>query len=147
MQKLIALDMEDLTIVSAHMQDAVTSVARMAFDAQNQAFVLEMNRFVWENSKTNWNPFTKRKSERRNCILHVAQVQSVSSQGINRKKSDVILSLFAVQFMPGKTPSGQVELVFAGNKTLRLDVECLEVQMTDMGGAWAAGAQPHHGVQ
>ena len=40
--------------------------------------------------------------------------------------------------------SCSVELRFAGGGTVRLDVECLEARMQDLGAAWAAKAKPEH---
>ena len=46
--KLVALDDEDLSIVSAHVQDAVLKVGDMNILPRGQAFRAAMNRFVWE---------------------------------------------------------------------------------------------------
>jgi hypothetical protein len=34
--------------------------------------------------------------------------------------------------------------VFSGGAALRLEVECLEVQLADLGPVWKAGACPNH---
>ena len=40
--------------------------------------------------------------------------------------------------------AGAVELVFAGGGTLRVEVECLEATLTDLGAAWSTEHCPHH---
>ena len=48
--KLIALDSEDLAVVSAHMQDAVLTVGDMAFLPQQRRFAALANRFDWDSA-------------------------------------------------------------------------------------------------
>ena len=52
----------------------------------------------------------------------------------------------AVTFEPTDAPAGQVLLTFAGGGRVRLDAECLEARLRDLGGVWAAKAQPKHDV-
>ena len=37
-----------------------------------------------------------------------------------------------------------IELVFAGDGAIRLDVECIEAQLADMPAAWEAQSVPKH---
>lgn len=148
MARLMALDSEDLTVISAHIQDAVTQAARFEFDAKAKTFAFDMNRFVWEQATAkSWWPFGKsnKSDERRNAVLHFARVLGVETQGLTLGSTDT-LSLLAVNFMPGDDPSGTVELTFAGDAAVRLQVECIEAMLTDLGGAWAAVARPSHGL-
>lgn len=138
--KLVALDEEDLAIVSTHVQDAVLRVGDIAYLARQKRVLLPMNRFVWEK-KAGW--FGK-DSERRRAVLHFDRVLGVHSSGIDRAAQDAILSLLAVRFLPGEAPAGTVELVFSGDATMRLDVECIEARLADTGGAWQARAIPRH---
>ena len=55
-----------------------------------------------------------------------------------------MLSLLSVTFAELDAPSGEVLLTFAEGATIRLSVECLECQMSDLGPAWAAVAVPSH---
>ena len=47
-RKLVALDAEDLAVVSAHCQDAVLKLRDARFFPSERRFVLELNRFAWE---------------------------------------------------------------------------------------------------
>jgi hypothetical protein len=72
-------------------------------------------------------------------------VLAVRSSGIDRKNRDDVLSLLAVSFEPkGEGPEGTVELALAGAATIVLDVECIEVQLADIGGAWETASKPRH---
>ena len=47
--KLIARTEEDLRVVSAHLQDAIASVSDIASLKKNKIFLLQLNRFMWED--------------------------------------------------------------------------------------------------
>lgn len=138
--KLIAFDREDLRIMSAYVQDAVLRVADLAHDPASGSFVLEMNRYVWEKKQG----FFDRRGERRRSVLAVKRVTSVRSSGIDRAKGDDVLNLLAVSFHRGEEPAGAIELTFSGGAAIRLEVECIEVQLTDIGAAWETLARPDH---
>ena len=55
---------------------------------------------------------------------------------------DKVLNLLAVEFETTDTPAGVVTLVFSGGPALRLEVECLEVELVDLGPAKVAETRP-----
>jgi hypothetical protein len=138
--KLLALDEEDLKIVSAHVQDAVMKVGDLDFIAASRQFVVPMYRFAWEKDAT----ASKPQPERRNSVLHFDRVLAAKLAGISRGKSDEVLSLLAITYAATDTPAGTVDLVFAGGGTIRLEVECIEARLVDLGGAWEATSRPAH---
>jgi hypothetical protein len=140
--RLVALDPEDLAVLSAHCQDAVLKVSELRWMRREQRFLMTMNRFVWEAA--GGRAWRKRQYQRRRSVLHFARVQSVSSAGIGHAARDAVLSLLSVGFEARNDPSGDVVLVFAGGGTIRLTVECLEVQLTDLGPAWSTAHAPRH---
>ena len=138
--KLLALDEEDLKIVSAHVQDAVMKVGDLEFVAATRQFVVPMHRYAWEKDATEKKP----QPERRNSVLHFDRVLSAKLSRISRGKPDEVLSLLAVTYAPTDAPAGTVDLVFAGGGAIRLDVECIEARLVDLGGAWEASSRPAH---
>ena len=136
MLKLTAQDTEDLSIVSAHMQDALVRLADIRYLAKTRQFAFVANRFAWESQPN---------SERRRTGLHFEHVLGVKQQGIQGLGENTILSLLAISFEPGQSPSGTVVLTFSADCTIRLGVEYLDLQMKDLGGAWATAVTPHHG--
>ena len=140
--KLAALDEKDLEVISACAQDSVLKTGEIQYQAKGKRLVLPLNRFVWERE-----PRARGQSaERRRAVLHFDRVTSVKSNGIDRSKPEAVLSLLAIRFLPDETPSGKIELIFADKASLLIDVECIEAQLADIGGAWAAQAKPRHGV-
>ena len=138
--KLLALDEEDLKIVSAHVQDAVMKVGDLNYIAASKQFVLPMHRFAWEKEATERRP----QPERRNSMLHFDRVLSAKLSGISRGVPDDVLSLLAVTYAATDAPAGTVDLVFSGGGAIRLDVECIEARLVDLGGAWGASSRPAH---
>jgi Protein of unknown function (DUF2948) len=132
--KLTALDAEDLEIISAHMQDAVIRSEDIKFLKPAQKFALVANRFAWESGQR----------ERRRSGLHFERIRSVRSRRIRLGETDLILSLLAIRFEPGDKPSGTVVLEFSGGGTIRLEAECIEARLEDLGPAWDTPNTPSH---
>ena len=70
--KLLALDDEDLAVLSAHVQDAVLKVADLVNLPKERRFALGMNRFIWEKAEGGRKNF-----ERRRAALTFDRVLSV----------------------------------------------------------------------
>lgn len=134
--KLLALDTEDLEVISATTQDAVVRVGDMGYARGDRRFALLMNRFAWEEGG--------RTRQRRRAALHFDRVNDVKSSGFDTNAVDGVLELLAIRFNMTDDPAGTVDLDFAGGGTVRLAVECLEARLQDLGAAWAARATPEH---
>lgn len=138
--KLLALDRDDLEIVSAHMQDSVFRVADLSYDARGRQFMVVFNRFVWEKANRKNKGF-----ERRRSVISFKRVEAVRTLGVDRNNPDAVCSLLAMRFdQKGDGPEGTVELILAGGAAISLDVECIEAQMMDTGGAWETERMPKH---
>ncbi|MES5098310.1 DUF2948 family protein [Agrobacterium sp. BA1120] len=138
--KLMALDGEDLSVISTHMQDSVFKLKDASFDHKSGQFLLSANRFVWENgSKKGQTP------ERCRSVFALKRVGNARSHGFSRDNKEQVLSLLAVRFTQnGEGPEGTVELVLSGGGAIALDVECIEAQLTDVSGGWETASKPHH---
>lgn len=137
--KLLALDEEDLAIISAHVQDAVMKVGDLRYLAGERRFAVAMNRFIWEKADG------RRKTyERRRSALVFDQVKAVRSNRLRRDQPEAVLNLLAIDFDATDAPGGIVTLIFAGGAAIRLDVECIEVRLADLGAAWSTPAKPAH---
>ena len=141
--KLIALDTEDLDVVSAHLQDAVINVGEMAYLKRERRFAAIANRFDWSEalspSRSARGPFTRRRSG-----LRIEQVLGAQLTGIDLADKRQALSVLAVRFEPTTAPEGYLTIACAGNAAIRLHVECLEAELKDLGAAWATKSKPEH---
>ena len=138
--KLLALDEEDLAILSSHTQDAVMQLGDIRWLKRERRLVVAMNRFVWETAEGS----RSRSFERRRAAMHFERVTAVKSRGLSARTPEAVVSLLAVRFEPGDAPSGTVELIFAGGGAMQIAVEVLEAQLTDLGAAWATDHKPDH---
>ncbi|MGZ8363337.1 MAG: DUF2948 family protein [Caulobacteraceae bacterium] len=138
---LLALDAEDLAVISAAVQDAVARVGDIRFSARERSLTLALNRYRWERVK---GAQIDGRGERVRAALQFGGVLSVQARRIKREPQDAVVELLAVDFEPGEAPGGQVVLTFAGDGDLRLEVECIDAALSDVSGAWPARRAPHH---
>lgn len=138
--KLLALDSEDLEVVSAHVQDAVIRVSDMGYAKGDRRFALLMNRFDWSAGQPRGKGVRKRAGMHFNAVNHVAYA------GFDPAAPEGVLELLAVHFTPSDAPAGIIELSFSGGGTVRLSVDYIEARLADLGAAWAASAKPAHSI-
>jgi hypothetical protein len=136
---LAAADAEDLEAISARLQDAVAKVKDLVFLPKSRRFAALFNRFKWESAGA-------QSGTRVRAGLHIDGVLSAKSCRLNTANPDAVASLLAIRFQPrgGDDPGGAMEFVFSGGGTLRLEVECIAVELSDLSGEWAAHGRPLH---
>jgi len=137
--KFIALDKEDLEVVSAHLQDAEIKVADVHWRPGERRLVVAVDRFDWPAAIASV-------PELRRCraALRFERVLACKCKNVDPAGKDQVLNLLAVEFAESSPPGGVITLAFSGGATLRLEVECLEVELTDLGPSWPAAARPIH---
>jgi hypothetical protein len=126
--KLIALDEDDLAVISTHVQDAHVRIADIVWRWAEKRLVIGMSRLDWE--QTLWGQTAPR---RLIAALRFDRVLACKSRNIDLAVPDSRLELIGIEFHPGDDPGGSAMLLFSGGKALRLDVECLECELTDLG--------------
>ena len=140
--RLKAEDAEDLDVISAHLQDAVARVGDIAYLPSKRRFALVFNRFMWEDlrrSEKPNGPFRRVRSG-----IHFDGVLRVRSQNVRQDAKDAVLELLSVRFEPAADGAGAVTLVFSGGGAIRLEVECLDAEITDLSEPWATKNKPGH---
>jgi hypothetical protein len=139
--KFVVLDEEDLEVVSTHLQDAVVKVADVHWRPAEKRLVVGLNRFDWEGAQSD-----RPEYRRRRAALRFERVLSCKCRSVNPAGKDAVLNLLAVEYWETQTPSGVVTLIFSGGGALRLEVECLEAELADLGPVWTTAACPVHVV-
>jgi hypothetical protein len=76
--------------------------------------------------------------------LRFERVISCKCRGLDRTDKNAVLNLLAVEFSERVAPAGIVTLTFSGGGAIRLEVECLEAELADLGEVFAASACPDH---
>lgn len=146
--RLRAVDSIDLSVVAAHVQDAIAQVGDMAFEPAKRRFAMMLNRFMWEDlddakqgAKADKNaPYRRVRS-----ALHFDAVQRVQHRGLRLGAKDKVAELLTLAFEAGSEPAGVIKMTFAGGGVMKLDVECLDAWLTDVSAPWPTPNRPGHG--
>jgi hypothetical protein len=141
---LVARDAEDLRVLSALTQDAVLTVEDMRYDGRRRQVTLLINRFRWEDRARAERQ--RRGFERVRSVLAIEDVRRARIQGLRRDALDMVISLLSMSFTAGPDGTGTITLTFAGDGAVALDVEALEVTLTDVTRPYLApsGRAPAH---
>lgn len=140
--KLLALDREDVEVVSAHLQDAVVKAADIHWRPNERRVVVGLNRFDWEAVHCTVAP----EFRRRRAALRFERVSACKCRDVASADKDKVLNLLSVAFEETDQPAGVVTLTFSGGAALRLEVECLEAELADLGPVWVTECCPEHAV-
>jgi hypothetical protein len=138
--KLIARTEEDLRVVSAHLQDSIASVVDIANLKKNKIFLMQLNRFMWEDVENG----VFRKNKRIRTILKFENVMNVLSRNINQLKKDKFLDFLAIETNITPDKNYEMKIIFAGDAVIRIISEVIEVTLDDQGEAWDTKNKPKH---
>ena len=140
--KLVALDKDDIEVVSAHVQDALVRVGEILWQPREHRFMMALNRFDWMSAVD----AKIDKADYRRCrtALRFERVNACKCRNLNQTDKDSLLNLLAVEFAENDAPAGVVSLIFSGGGVIRLDVECLEAELADLGEVSPATLCPDH---
>jgi hypothetical protein len=126
--KLIALDADDLAVISAHVQNARVQAGDIIWRQAEKRLVVGINRV--DREQTLAGETTPR---RLISALRFDRVLSCKSRNIDLEAPEAALELLGIEFHPGEAPGGSAVLMFGDGGALRLDVECLECELADLG--------------
>jgi hypothetical protein len=126
--KLIALDADDLIVISALVQDANVQATDIIWRQSEKRLVVGMNRLDWEQTLAG-----ETAPRRLISALRFDRVLSCKSRNIDLGKPETGLELLGIEFHPTEAPGGSVVLLFNRGGAVRLDVECLECELADLG--------------
>jgi Protein of unknown function (DUF2948) len=137
--KFVVLDRDDLEVVSTHLQDATVRVADVRWRPEERRLVLAIDRFDWPSAVGDQPAFRRCRS-----ALRFERVSACKCKHVNPAGKEEVLNLLAVEFEETDAPAGIVTLTFSGGPQLRVEVECLEAELADIGPSWETAARPAH---
>ena len=140
--KLIARTEEDLRVVSAYLQDSIVNIADIANLQKNKIFLMQLNRFMWEDVEKG----VFRKNKRIRTILKFENVLNVLSKNVNQSKKDKFLDFLAIETIKMPDNNYEMKIIFAGDSIIRIICEVIEVTLDDQGEAWDTKNKPKHRV-
>ncbi len=130
---------QDLSVISASLQDAIARVGDISYSARGRTFTLRLTRFKHETSSS---------PERILTGLRIDGVLGARLRGIDRSDPEAMIVLLAIIFTPDTSGfSGALRLVFAGGGEISLDVECLDIILADISKARLTDKVPLHPLQ
>ena len=138
--KLIARTEEDLRVVSAYLQDSIASISDIANLKKNKIFLMQLNRFMWEDVEKG----VFRKNKRIRTILKFENVLEVHSKNIIQFKKDKFLDFLAIESSVMPDNNYVMKIIFAGDTIIKLVSEVIEVTLDDQGEAWDTKNKPKH---
>ncbi len=161
--KLRARDAADLAIIAACLQDALIRPRDMTYLAEERRFVFVANRFLWEAAARRSGAAAARSAtairprgdegdaefadgetvgpiyQRVHCGVCFDRVRGVKLRGFTLAKGPEFLELLTVQ-----AQGDAILIMFAGNATVRLEVEAVRCHFEDLGEAWPTAWRPEH---
>ena len=140
--KLIARTEDDLRVVSAHLQDAIVNTAEIASLEKNKIFLMQLNRFMWEDVEKG----VFRKNKRIRTILKFENVIKAVSKNINQSKKDNFLDFLTIETNQMPDNNYEMIIVFSGDSIIKVISEVIEVTLDDQGEAWDTKNLPKHKV-
>ena len=138
--KLIARTEEDLRVVSAHLQDSIANVSEIANLKKNKIFLMQLNRFMWEDVEKG----VFRKNKRIRTMLKFENVLRVTSKNVNQKKKERFLDFLAIETLKMPDKNYEMNLIFSGDVIIKLVTEAIEVTLDDQGKPWESKNKPRH---
>ena len=138
--KLIARTVEDLRVVSAHLQDAIVNINDIANLKKNKILLLQLNRFMWEDVEKG----VFRKNKRIRTILKFENVIKVKSRNIDLAEKDKFLDFLTIETKQIIDNNYEMKILFAGNSIVKVIAEVIEVTLDDQGEAWDTKNKPKH---
>ncbi len=137
--KLRAEDIEDLIVVSACLQDAVTRGSEFVYQAKQRRFAAIFSRFLWEDSQGGGRDANRRVR----AGLHFDGVLAVRFRALQRS-TDEVLELLSVTGQRGEDGAAVINMEFAGGAAIQLEVECVACYLSDIGQPWRVKRRPQH---
>tara|TARA_B100001996_G_scaffold354199_1_gene316014 strand:- start:37 stop:480 length:444 start_codon:yes stop_codon:yes gene_type:complete len=138
--KLIANNSEDLKVISAHLQDAIVSTLDTANLKKNRIFLLQLNRFMWEDVEKG----VFRKNKRIRTVLKFENVLSVLSRNINPKGKERFLDFLTMESNILQDKTYEINLIFSGDVVIKIRAEVIEITLDDQGLPWKTKNKPKH---
>ena len=138
--KLNATSVDDIKVLSAHLQDSITQVKNIAHLKRNRIFLIQFNRFMWEDIEKG----VFRKNKRILSVLKFENVVDVNSKNLNQKNSERFLDFLAIESKFLSDKNYEIKLIFAGNILIKLTSELIECFLEDISDPWETKNKPKH---
>ena len=141
----------DLQIISSMLQDSIVPIGDIKYMAPRKKFFMICQRFCWELAENledssgilNRSSFVKSGEleiyQRCLCALVFDEINFVRTKGLNLSNRKQYLNFLAFNL-----ENEYVDLLFSGDKTIRLETENFILRAEEIGKSWPTSARPEH---
>ena len=119
--KIIALDINGLSTISAIVSGAKVLIADIKYLPSSKVFLLSIERTKIESEQ---------KDKTINSIIRLDFVQKVRSKNIDQSNKDLVLELIAIDYLKNNEDY-EINLLFNNNASIVLTVETIEARLED----------------
>ena len=119
--KIIALDLEGLSTISAIISGAKVLIADIKYLPSSKVFLLSIERTKVE---------TEQKDKKINSVIRLDFVQKVRSKNIDQSNKDLVLELIAIDYLKNNEDY-EINLIFNNNAYIALTTETIEARLED----------------
>ena len=130
--KLMARAAEDITVLSALLQDALVASSDIRFIRNENSFVLLANRYCWEDGEQT--------SQRRLSGLKIGGVEKVQKNQMSLTAGQ-FYNLLSIAY---EEAGNCMILTFSGGSALRLQINAINALLHDVAEAHPSFARPEH---
>jgi len=137
---------EDISVISALIQDSVGQNKETRWQPKKHRFVLLLNRFRWEDEEAA--KAQKRPFERVQSTLVIEGALKVGGEGLDPADNEQIFNLLAIEFAESEAGAGTLSLILSGDGAIHVQVECIDITLTDVSRPYIARAkhEPNHPI-
>ena len=119
--KIIALDINGLSTISAIVSGAKVLIADIKYLPSSKVFLLSIERTKIESEQ---------KNKTINSIIRLDFVQKVRSKNIDQSNKDLVLELIAIDYLKNNEDY-EINLIFNNNSHIVLTTETIEARLED----------------
>ena len=119
--KIIALDINGLSTISAIVSGAKVLIADIKYLPSSKVFLLSIERTKVE---------TEQRDKKINSVIRLDFVQKVRSKNIDQSNKDLVLELIAIDYLKNNEDY-EINLIFNNNAHIALTTETIEVRLED----------------
>ena len=131
--RLRAVSSEDIEVLSTLLQDAIIPGEDMTYDRSSRRFVMVANRFCWDRPAVAGVTTDAGAPvyERQLCGIQIHGVGQVRTAGMSAPRRAALFNLLAITGVTAND-GANVELLFSGGVSLRLDTDGLLILAEDL---------------
>ena len=119
--KIIAVDKEGLSTISAIISGAKVLIADIKYLPSSKVFLLSIERTKVE---------TEQRDKKINSVIRLDFVQKVRSKNIDQSNKDLVLELIAIDYLKNNEDY-EINLIFNNNAYIALTTETIEARLED----------------